>query len=138
MAFYLKKKGMHVCLLASVMSHSFVTLWTVAFQATRPSDFPDKNIWVGCHALLQGIFPTQGSSPHFLHLLYHKQILYPLSHLGSLKRIIQNKEQYYSLFRKPMKRSGETVDLKSFWIIQRHWNYAKRHCLEHIWFMGCD
>ena len=27
-------------------------------------DFPDKNTGVGCHALLQGIFPTQGSNQH--------------------------------------------------------------------------
>ena len=26
-------------------------------------DFPGKNIGVGCHASLQGIFPTQGSNP---------------------------------------------------------------------------
>ena len=37
-----------------------------------------KNIRVGCQALFQGIFPTQGSNPHLLHLtcigcwvLYH-------------------------------------------------------------------
>ena len=40
-----------------------------------------KNIGVGHHALLQGIFPTQGSNPHLLHC---RQILYPLSHLGTL------------------------------------------------------
>jgi len=41
---------------------------------------------VCCHALLQGIFPTQGSNPNLLHLLLCRQILYPLgplSHLGS-------------------------------------------------------
>jgi len=27
-------------------------------------DSPDKNTGVGCHALLQGIFPTQGSNLH--------------------------------------------------------------------------
>ena len=27
-----------------------------------PWDFPGKNTGVGCHALLQGIFPTQGSN----------------------------------------------------------------------------
>ena len=27
-------------------------------------DSPDKNIGVGCHALLQGIFPTQGLNAH--------------------------------------------------------------------------
>ena len=31
-----------------------------------PWDFPGKNIGMGCHFLLQGIFPTQGSNPHFL------------------------------------------------------------------------
>ena len=31
-------------------------------------DSPDKNIGVGCHVLLQGIFPTQGSNLYLLHL----------------------------------------------------------------------
>ena len=35
---------------------------------------------MGCHALLQGIFPTQGSN---LHLLPCRQILYRLRHQGS-------------------------------------------------------
>jgi len=30
---------------------------------------PGKNAGVGCHFLLQGIFPTQGSNPHLLYLL---------------------------------------------------------------------
>ena len=41
---------------------------------------PGKNTWVGCHALLQGIFPTQGSNPGLLHC---RQILYHLSHQGN-------------------------------------------------------
>ena len=32
-------------------------------------DSPDKNTGVGCHALLQGIFPTQGLNLRLLHLL---------------------------------------------------------------------
>ena len=32
-----------------------------------PWDFPDKNTGMGCHSLLQGIFPTQGSNLCFLH-----------------------------------------------------------------------
>ena len=43
-------------------------------------DSPGKNTGVGCHALLQGIFPTQGSN---LGLLNCRQILYCLSHQGS-------------------------------------------------------
>ena len=40
-------------------------------------DSPGKNTGVGCHALLQVIFPTQGSNPGLLHC---RQILYQLSH----------------------------------------------------------
>ena len=38
-------------------------------QPTRllcPRNFPGKNTGVGCHFLLQGIFPTQRSNPHLL------------------------------------------------------------------------
>ena len=42
-------------------------------------DFPAKNTGVGCHFLLQGIFPTQGSN---LCLLHFRQILYHLSLQG--------------------------------------------------------
>ena len=45
-----------------------------------PWDSPGKNTGVGCHALLQGIFPSQGSN---LDLLHCRQILYHLSHQGS-------------------------------------------------------
>ena len=31
---------------------------------------PGKNTGVGCHVLLQGIFPTQVSNPHLLSLLH--------------------------------------------------------------------
>ena len=40
-------------------------------------DSPGKNTGVGCHALLQGIFPTQGSNTGFP---YCRQILYCLSY----------------------------------------------------------
>ena len=43
-------------------------------------DSPGKNSGVGCHALLQGIFPTQGSNPDLPHCRW---ILYHLSHQGS-------------------------------------------------------
>ena len=43
-------------------------------------DSPGKNTGAGCHALLQGIFPTQGQNPG---LLLCRQILYRLSHQGS-------------------------------------------------------
>ena len=45
----------------------FAIPWTL--QPTRllcPWDSPGKNTGVGCHALLQGIFPTQGWNPGLL------------------------------------------------------------------------
>ena len=42
-------------------------------------DSPGKNTGVGCHALLHGIFLTQGMNPGLPH---HRQILYCLSHQG--------------------------------------------------------
>ena len=50
-----------------LVSHSFVTIWTVASSLLCPWDSPGKNTGVGGHALLQGIFPSQGSNPHLLH-----------------------------------------------------------------------
>ena len=43
------------------------TPWTIAYQVPPPMDFPGKNTGVGCHFLLQEIFPTQGLNPGLLH-----------------------------------------------------------------------
>ena len=45
----------------------FGTPWTVAHQAPPLWDSAGKNTGVGCHFLLQGIFPTQRSNPGLLH-----------------------------------------------------------------------
>ena len=62
----------------SVMSDSFETPRRVAHQAPL-SNSPGKNAGVGCHALLQGIFPTQRSN---LCLLLWQANSLPLTHLG--------------------------------------------------------
>ena len=54
--------------------------WTVTHQAPLYMGFPAKNTRVGCHVLLQGIFPTQGWNPCLLHCRW---ILYRLSHQAS-------------------------------------------------------
>ena len=48
----------------------FAILWTVACQARLFMGFSRQDTGVGCHDLLQGIFPTQGSNPSLLHLLH--------------------------------------------------------------------
>ena len=57
----------------------FMTPGTAAHQEPLSTGFPGKNTGVGSHPLLQGIFPTQGSS---LGLPHCRQILYHLSHQG--------------------------------------------------------
>ena len=59
-----------------------MTLWTVA-RLLCPWDSLGKNTGVGCHFLLQGILPTQGSNPGLLHC---RQILYHLSHQGNRRK----------------------------------------------------
>ena len=46
-----------------------LTLWDPMSCSSpgSPWDFPGKNTAVGCHFLLQSIFPTQGSNSHLLH-----------------------------------------------------------------------
>ena len=74
----------HVCLVKMALcSVTCDSLWLHGLQHTRllcPWNSPGKNTGVVYHALLQGIFLTQGSNPY---LLYCRQILYPLSpHIG--------------------------------------------------------
>ena len=52
----------------------------------RYRTFPGQNTGVSSCSLLQGIFPTQGSNPGFLHC---RQILYYLSHQGSPWKVLQ-------------------------------------------------
>ena len=51
----------------------------------HPWNFPGKSTGVGCHFLLQGIFPTQGSNPGLPHC---GQTLYRLSHQGSHTNVV--------------------------------------------------
>ena len=55
-------------------------------------NFPGKNIRVGCHFLLQGTFPSQGSNLRLFHLLHWQADSLPVRHL---KRI---SERTYILY----------------------------------------
>ena len=55
------------------------TLWSYGLYPPSllcPWDSPGKKTGVGCHALLQGTFPTQGSNPCLHRLLHCRQTLY--------------------------------------------------------------
>ena len=64
----------------ALVAQSCLTLWGPMDCSPRllcPCDFPGKNIGVGCHSLLQGIFLTQEMN---LGLPRCRQILYHLGH----------------------------------------------------------
>ena len=61
-------------------SRLFATPQTVAHQAPLFMDYPGKNTAVGCHFLLQGIFPTQGSNLCLWQLLHWQEDSLPWSH----------------------------------------------------------
>ena len=63
------------CSVASVVSDSLRPNGLYPARLLCPWDSPGKNTGVGCHALLQGIFLTQGSNPGLLHC---RQILYTI------------------------------------------------------------
>ena len=69
---------MCACSGASAVSDSWPPCGLKHVRLLCPWDSPDMKTGVGCHALLQGIFLTQGSN---LHLLHCKWIFNPLRHI---------------------------------------------------------
>ena len=81
-----------VCVCVCVLSLSNF-LWPHGLQPTSllcSWDFPGKNTGVGCHFLLQRIFPVQGSNLFLLYLLHWQVDSLPLSHLGSPYKLIND------------------------------------------------
>ena len=58
------------------------TLYTAARQAPLSTGFSRQEYWVGCCALLQGIFPTQRLNGHLLRLLHWQAGSLPLAPCG--------------------------------------------------------
>ena len=59
----------HACMLSHYSSILlFAALCAITCQATLSMEYSiDKNTGVDCHALFQGIFPTQGRNSRLLH-----------------------------------------------------------------------
>ena len=60
-----------------------------------PWNFLGKNTGMGCHALLQEIFPTQGLNPYLFHLLHCRLNIYPeaLRKLITIANIVINNDK---------------------------------------------
>ena len=64
--------------------------WT-GLGSSVHGDFPGKNTRVGCHFLIQGIFPTQGSNPHLLQVSCIADGFFIVEPLGSQDRVLETK-----------------------------------------------
>ena len=103
--------------LHSHLSHVqlFVTPRTVAPRLLCPRDSPGKNTGVGCHALVQGIFLTQGLNQRLLCLLHRQAGSLQLAPPGkpsqlqctAIKKIL--KMQTSVLFKTHSHRSPEII-----------------------------
>ena len=51
----------------SVVSNSFATPWTIAYQGPLSMSFSRQEDWSGLPFPSPGIFPTQGSNLYLLH-----------------------------------------------------------------------
>jgi len=94
---------MCVCVLSCLVTSNSAISWTWATRLFRPWNFPGKNTGVGCHFLLQEIFPTQGSNPRLLCLLHCRWILYPLNPMGSR---VHSNPGYWNTFSSPKANRG--------------------------------
>ena len=72
--------GLCACSVASAVSVSFQPRGLSPARLLRLWDSPGENTGVGCHALLQGVVPTQGLNPR---LLLCRWTLHLLSRVGS-------------------------------------------------------
>ena len=88
-------------------SLSHVRLFETPTRLLCPWDFPGKSTGVGCHSLLQGIFPTQGLNPRLLHC---RQMLLPSE--------------------PPGKSNKQTNKINNLWLL-------KEHMLERNFFSNC-
>ena len=95
----------------SVVSHSLRPhgLWPT--RLPWPWDSPGTSTGVGCHALLQGIFPPQRLNPHLLHCRW---ILHHLSHRGSLSTGVGSLSLLQGIF--PTQESNQGL-LHCRWIL---------------------
>ena len=82
-----------LCVICSVVSDSLQPHGLQPARLLHPWDNSGKNTGVGCHLLLQGIFPTQGSNPGLI-----SPFLVILSPWDSLIHVVlQNLEHIVSL-----------------------------------------
>ena len=83
-------------------------------------DSPGKNTGAGCHALLEGIFPTQGWNLNLLYLLHWQGGSLPLAPPG-FSRLFQKANNIYLYFTPSMKLVKEYCKMLNLVICNWDW-----------------
>ena len=108
-----------VCVLSRMSCvQLFATLWTVAhLWGSSVLGILQANIleWVACHALHQGIFPTQGLNLHLYISCIDRQVLHPYCHLGNPQVLSKSRKQY----QYQVNNNSNKPDL----YLSSHWKY---------------
>ena len=78
---------------------------------------------MGCHFLLQGIFPTQGSNPDLLHC---RQMIYQLSYEGTYEGVVG---KHFS----PVSANEYNAEQNQVRVTQRQEWQRKQDCLGERW-----
>ena len=96
------------------------SLWPHGLKPSRllcPWDFPGKNAGVGCHFLLQGIFPTQGLNQHLpVSPALHRQILYHWAICLTLIYVIYLKNKFKTVQKEKNRTSTSVASLYRMWL----------------------
>ena len=88
----------HACVLSCFGSVClFATLWTVACQVSLSMGFSRQKYWSGCHALLQGIFLTQGLNLRLLCLLHWQVDSLPRAPPRKTKDVVKTAQKYSTI-----------------------------------------
>ena len=98
-----------VCLRKSL---SHVWLFAALCLHLCSCESPGKNTGVGCHALLQGIFPTQGSNPCLLHPLHWQVGSLPLAPHGKPSKGQRHEIQERRRFQEDINGNNNNIKVK--------------------------
>ena len=120
---------MHACGVVSVVSDSLQPYGLWPTRLLCPWDCPGKNTGLDCHALLQGIFPTQGSNRCLLRLLHWQVGSLPQAPPGKPKSKSRNLLINKFLLKATTKPKGSLPTKPSPFILVLMWPQFKHEML---------
>ena len=89
-------------------------------------DSPGKNTGMGCHAFLQGIFPSQGSKVRLLHLLHWQAGSLPLAPPGKSSGPLKCDGQGHRMIHLPLSDTRKPGTLQLWFHREPRFHHSQR------------